>query len=323
MLMFENEWKPLSNISPINKYFALRARRKGKQGFMSNDLIEISLPSGRNASSKKPSKESYDIFCNLTLIGIFQSYQTQRRNKLAAGMILSLLPDHIYKLLESARSHSGLPSKQLIGCIINWINHCEIGKYFGENRGSVLKYLALDWLASMFKIDHKVVITKVTSESKIEFRIYFMFSEFKVNLAKNGCISLFELENNGSFDIGFVISESTFFYGLSTIKGKKCMSIMKQVLSKIEIESRDFSALKDTKEDEIEVPTSRKQLKNHPIFILESDLKKYEVLHPKDVAGFFENEPVYFRKNVQKIRSKEAWLTQFGRVIKVRCNIQL
>lgn len=55
----------------------------------------------------------------------------------------------------------------------------------------------------------------------------------------------------------------------------------------------------------------------HGRYMLESQLKKYEIFWPPDagVVGEFRGQRVRLRSTVHKIRSKEAWYTQFGRVI--------
>ncbi len=69
---------------------------------------------------------------------------------------------------------------------------------------------------------------------------------------------------------------------------------------------------------EIEIPKTLAAIKNHPTLMLASQLKKYEVFYPVTKAvGFFKEEPVYLRETVQKVRSKDAWLSQCARVIKV------
>ena len=68
----------------------------------------------------------------------------------------------------------------------------------------------------------------------------------------------------------------------------------------------------------IEIPKTLAAIKNHPTLMLASQLKKYEVFYPvKDPVGFFKDEPVYLRESVQKVRSKDAWLSQCARVVKV------
>lgn len=59
--------------------------------------------------------------------------------------------------------------------------------------------------------------------------------------------------------------------------------------------------------------------KNHPIYVLKSQLKKYEALNPlKDkLIGLLEGDEIHLREAVEKVRSKEAWLMQHACVIKV------
>lgn len=55
----------------------------------------------------------------------------------------------------------------------------------------------------------------------------------------------------------------------------------------------------------------------HGKFVLESKLKKYEVFWPNDdIVGEFKGEKIHLRKNLQKVRSKDAWYTQFARTLK-------
>lgn len=73
----------------------------------------------------------------------------------------------------------------------------------------------------------------------------------------------------------------------------------------------------------IEIPRTLSAIKNHPLLMLASQLKKYEVFYPiQEPVGFFKDEPVYLRAAVQKVRSKDAWLSQFARVVRVKivCN---
>lgn len=52
--------------------------------------------------------------------------------------------------------------------------------------------------------------------------------------------------------------------------------------------------------------------------MLASQLRKYEVFYPvTEPVGFFRDEPVHLRAHVQKVRSRDAWLNQCARVVKV------
>lgn len=69
----------------------------------------------------------------------------------------------------------------------------------------------------------------------------------------------------------------------------------------------------------IEIPKTLAAIKNHPTLMLGSQLKKYEVFYPVcEPVGFFKDEPVFLRANVQRVRSRDAWLSQHARVVKVR-----
>lgn len=65
------------------------------------------------------------------------------------------------------------------------------------------------------------------------------------------------------------------------------------------------------------MPTTVGAFKMHGKYVLASHLKKYQVFWPPEPAGEFRGEAVYLRENVQPVRSKEAWFTQYGRVIRV------
>lgn len=55
----------------------------------------------------------------------------------------------------------------------------------------------------------------------------------------------------------------------------------------------------------------------HGRFVLENKLKKYEVFWPADkIVGQFKGENIHLRSCLQKVRSKDAWYTQFARRLK-------
>ena len=81
---------------------------------------------------------------------------------------------------------------------------------------------------------------------------------------------------------------------------------------------RDCIKINDESNGTIEIPKTLSAIKNHPILMLESQLKKYEVFYPVVApVGYFKDEPVFLKENVKKVRSKDAWLSQCARVIKV------
>ncbi|KAH9424461.1 DNA repair protein complementing XP-C cells homolog [Dermatophagoides pteronyssinus] len=61
---------------------------------------------------------------------------------------------------------------------------------------------------------------------------------------------------------------------------------------------------------QIELPKKLSDYKNHPLFVLEKDLLKYQAIYPPDSPplGFFRNQPVYSRNCVHILKSRETWL---------------
>eukprot|EP00158_Paraphelidium_tribonemae_P006639 Partr_v1_DN27915_c0_g1_i2_m11811 putative DNA repair protein len=67
------------------------------------------------------------------------------------------------------------------------------------------------------------------------------------------------------------------------------------------------------------IPTSISAFLNHPKYVLERHLKKFEYLHPKsseDVIGQIRNIDIYPRANVKMLHTAEKWLSLEGRVLK-------
>ncbi|KAI8330695.1 hypothetical protein BC941DRAFT_439948 [Chlamydoabsidia padenii] len=68
------------------------------------------------------------------------------------------------------------------------------------------------------------------------------------------------------------------------------------------------------------MPTSIQGLRNHPLYVLERHLKKFEVLHHPTqdynnlVIGQIRGEKIYPRSCVQQIHTRESWMKQ-GRVV--------
>ena len=72
----------------------------------------------------------------------------------------------------------------------------------------------------------------------------------------------------------------------------------------------------ENKTDEIltkqEMPTSDSGFRNHPLYVLERHLLKFQGIYPPEVAplSFFKDAPVYPRDCVHILRSRETWLRQ-------------
>lgn len=62
------------------------------------------------------------------------------------------------------------------------------------------------------------------------------------------------------------------------------------------------------------LPESATGYQMHGKYVLEGKVRKYETLHPgNEPVGTFRGESVHLRRNLRKVRSKEAWYTQFAR----------
>lgn len=84
----------------------------------------------------------------------------------------------------------------------------------------------------------------------------------------------------------------------------------------------------DQKEDEsivevmnanLRMPNTIAALQNHPKFVLERHLKKYEVIHPKNkesIAGQIRGETIYKREFVHILHTKEKWISEEGRQVR-------
>jgi len=67
------------------------------------------------------------------------------------------------------------------------------------------------------------------------------------------------------------------------------------------------------------MPTSQAQFRHHPLYVLPKFIGKYEIIWPEDAepAGTFKEMPVYWRKNLYKLHTKDKWV-QEGRQVRVR-----
>lgn len=67
------------------------------------------------------------------------------------------------------------------------------------------------------------------------------------------------------------------------------------------------------------IPNSLNKLIHHPLYVIESNLKRNEYIHPKrPVLGYFKGNPVYLKQNVKKLFSENGWFKK-GRKIKNDC----
>jgi len=63
------------------------------------------------------------------------------------------------------------------------------------------------------------------------------------------------------------------------------------------------------------LPTTVSAFKDHPLYVLERHLLKYETIHPRDKVGLFRGEEVFPRSAVYTLHSEEKWL-QLNRQIR-------
>lgn len=68
----------------------------------------------------------------------------------------------------------------------------------------------------------------------------------------------------------------------------------------------------------LDLPTSDNGFRNHPMYVLERHLLKFQAIYPPEVAplGYFKDQPVYPRDCVQIVRSRETWLRE-ARTVKL------
>eukprot|EP00743_Colponemidia_sp_Colp-15_P012209 GILK01013816.1.p1 GENE.GILK01013816.1~~GILK01013816.1.p1 ORF type:complete len:1008 (-),score=135.54 GILK01013816.1:18-2771(-) len=80
---------------------------------------------------------------------------------------------------------------------------------------------------------------------------------------------------------------------------------------------RNEQELQQLESQEVEhgLPSSGQAYKNHPLYCLESQLKKYEAIYPKTrTLGQFKDEAVYSRSCVVLLHTKERWEREARRV---------
>lgn len=67
-----------------------------------------------------------------------------------------------------------------------------------------------------------------------------------------------------------------------------------------------------------DMPTSDNGFRNHPLYVLQKHLLKFQGIYPPEVipVGFFKDQPIYPRDCVRTLRSRETWLRQ-ARTVKI------
>ncbi|ELQ74427.1 Nucleotide excision repair complex XPC-HR23B, subunit XPC/DPB11 [Trachipleistophora hominis] len=65
------------------------------------------------------------------------------------------------------------------------------------------------------------------------------------------------------------------------------------------------------------IPRSLKNMKYHPLYVIESIIKKNQIIFPKrPILGYFKGEPIFCRKNIQTLRSEKEWFKLGKKVVK-------
>ncbi|XP_025207010.1 LOW QUALITY PROTEIN: DNA repair protein complementing XP-C cells [Melanaphis sacchari] len=70
--------------------------------------------------------------------------------------------------------------------------------------------------------------------------------------------------------------------------------------------------------EEIPLPKTVSEYKNHPLYALSRHLLKFQAIYPPDppIVGYVRNEPVYLREYVHELNGRENWLKE-ARVVKM------
>lgn len=100
--------------------------------------------------------------------------------------------------------------------------------------------------------------------------------------------------------------------------------VFEQVLENLTKPQEGTDSASEAEKEEFEriekaepLPTAQAAYVNHPRFVLEKHLNKFEILHPKGpILGVCSGLPVYPRSNVQVLRSRERWVREM-RVVQV------
>ncbi|XP_050530386.1 DNA repair protein complementing XP-C cells [Daktulosphaira vitifoliae] len=74
----------------------------------------------------------------------------------------------------------------------------------------------------------------------------------------------------------------------------------------------------DKRLEDIPLPKTVSEYKDHPLYALERHLLKFQAIYPPKppILGYIRNEPVYSRENVHELNGRENWLKE-ARVVKV------
>lgn len=192
---------------------------------------------------------------------------------------------------SSAQNNSGSPSK-LQYCPCFWI---EIYSSFDE------KWIPVDCIQGLVDERNRL-------ENKLKSHC------FVIAIDADGCINdLTEKYATDYLEKSFKLrkDEDKWLKELIVRLNSEKSSIKKTLPDRDRISAQEQKKL-------VEIPKTLSTIKNHPTLMLESQLRKYEVFYPATKpVGHFKDEAVFLRENVKKVRSKDAWLSQCARIVKV------
>ncbi|KAE8191754.1 hypothetical protein A4X06_0g6431 [Tilletia controversa] len=81
----------------------------------------------------------------------------------------------------------------------------------------------------------------------------------------------------------------------------------------------DRDAMEDAEMDQSlqrePMPKSMATFKNHPVYALESQLKRNEAVFPRNRVGTFQGQDVFLRQDVVEVHSVRQWYLNYGRVL--------
>ncbi|KAL9935733.1 hypothetical protein V8E36_005310 [Tilletia maclaganii] len=82
----------------------------------------------------------------------------------------------------------------------------------------------------------------------------------------------------------------------------------------------DRDAMEDAEMDQSlqrePMPKSTANFKNHPVYVLEAQLKRNEAIFPRNRVGTFENQDVFLRQDVVEVHSARQWYVNYGRKLR-------
>lgn len=286
--------------------------------------IEISLKSKKSSQSSVKPKYVQEVYI-LGNLAFFQIYMRICNSSLWKSQILSLFPAHILRSADIFRSFKSGTLRSILQSFLSWIRNLDALHDFGPlgSKCALRTLVALSVFAQVLSVSFTVIYSfPVRSQKGSDVSLYFQIlcesQIFVIDCHSMEFIGNVSVEDDNECKIRITLaSDGQILMSASqNLPSKQIKQLLIDLCRQYNVPFANQN-LRETKKSVDEIPQKASLIKNHPTYILESHLKKYETLHPQEIAGFLDSETVYFRKHAQKLRSKEAWLTQFGMSIKV------